>query len=165
MLNSEILKNNLDLESIITKRPATQLDTDFAKKVHHQAYHDVIVRQFGSFDEKIQDDYFFKTWNPEYFDILLYNGVDIGYFSVKYYSDHFFVNEFALLTEFHGKGIGTYVLKELIQEAITKKLPIKLQVLKQNFAQNLYRKLGFKDIESDETHIIMEFNPGEIVIE
>lgn len=35
----------------ITSRPATDADTDFARDVHHAAYRDVVIRQFGTWDD------------------------------------------------------------------------------------------------------------------
>lgn len=33
-------------------RVATEEDIEFARKVHHEAYHDTVVAQFGTWDEK-----------------------------------------------------------------------------------------------------------------
>ena len=46
----------------LTLRLATDADKAFARHVHHQAYHDVIVRQFGEWNEAEQDAYFDSTW-------------------------------------------------------------------------------------------------------
>lgn len=161
MFNKEKELNNQEMEPIITKRPATDADTEFAKNVHHTAYHDVIVRQFGSFDEKMQDDFFFKTWKPETHEIIISDGVDAGYFSIESFSDHIFAHELVLLPEFQGKGIGSKLLKEVLRKAKTNNIPVQLQVLKENSAQDLYRRLGFKETGSNATHIQMEFNPDE----
>lgn len=144
----------------ITKRPATEADTEFARKTHHVAYHDVIVRQFGVFDEKIQDEFFVKSWKPETYEILLSEGVKVGYSSIEHLPDYIFVHGLVLSPEFQGRGIGSKILKEVIEEAKKKNIPIRLQVLKENQAQHLYRRLGFRDIGLTDTHIQMEFDPN-----
>lgn len=145
---------------VISKRPATNADTEFARKVHHLAFHDVIVRQFGVFDEATQDEYFFKIWNPEFYQILSCDDIEAGYLCVMYLEDSILAHEMVLLPEFQGKKIGSTVLKELIEESETKNIPIRLQVLRENVAQNLYTRLGFEEYESDEKHIKMIFFPN-----
>jgi hypothetical protein len=44
----------------ITKRPAENFDTEFVRHVHHLAYRDVVIRQYGAWDEKVQDEFFAK---------------------------------------------------------------------------------------------------------
>ena len=44
------------------RRPVAQADTEFARNAHHQAYHDVVVRQFGTWDEALQDKFFDGDW-------------------------------------------------------------------------------------------------------
>lgn len=150
-----------DFEEIkkIEKRPAQEKDNLFARETHHTAYRDVIVRQFGNFDQGMQDDFFDKSWKPENHEILLSNKQKIGYCSIDRYDNYFHVHELVLSPEFQGKGLGSKILNDLINEARDKKVSIKLQVLKENRAQHLYRKLGFQDIGTTDTHIQMEFNP------
>lgn len=158
----EMSQNKIEnMEAQITRRIATEADTEFARKTHHAAYHDVIVRQFGNFDEKMQDDFFAKSWKPETHEILLSDGAEAGYCFIEHFPDHIFAHELVLSLEFQGKGIGSNLLKEVIEEAKAKNIPVKLQVLKENQAQHLYRKLGFKDTGITDTHIEMEFNPSE----
>ena len=149
------------MENQITRRAATENDTEFARRTHHAAYHDVIVRQFGSFDEKAQDEFFAKGWNPETHEVLLRGNSEVGYCSIERFPDHILAHELVLSPEFQGRGIGSKILGELLDEARAKHIPIKLQVLKENREQYLYRKLGFKDAGSTDTHIEMEFNPDK----
>jgi ribosomal protein S18 acetylase RimI-like enzyme len=153
---SDFLEN---VESRLTKRPATEADTEFARKTHHTSYRDVIVKQFGDFEEKVQDEFFAKSWKPETHQILLYGDEECGYFSYEVFDDHIFAHELVLLPAFQGKGIGSQVLQDLMEEAKRRGLPVRLQVLRENKAQHLYRKLGFKDAGSTDTHIQMEFDP------
>ena len=40
---------------LLERRPATSSDTEFARISHHAAYRDVVRRQFGAWDEALQD--------------------------------------------------------------------------------------------------------------
>jgi len=157
--NKKDFQEKEDLENKITTRIATEADTDFARKTHHAAYHDVIERQFGSFDEKLQDDFFSKSWKPKTFEILLRGDKEAGYCSIEYTPNHIFIHELVLLPQFQGKGIGSHVLQKVIEESKITSIPAKLQVLKRNQAQHLYRKMGFKDTGQTDTHFEMEFRP------
>ncbi|MFZ2523298.1 MAG: GNAT family N-acetyltransferase [Minisyncoccia bacterium] len=149
------------MNEIITKRPAEKNDFEFAKNVHHLAYHDVVLKQFGSWDEKMQDGFFERSWIPETHQIIYFNNVPAGYCSFINYPDHIFASELVILPEFQGKGIGSKLLTNLIKESDEKSIPIKLQVFKQNRAQELYRRLGYKDVEEEGTHIKMEYVPSK----
>jgi ribosomal protein S18 acetylase RimI-like enzyme len=148
------------MEAQITKRNATAEDTDFARDIHHKAYHDVIIRQFGSWDETMQDNFFKKGWRPETHEIILSGDSSCGYCSIEYNSEQIYLHELVLSPDFQGKGIGSKILKELIEESKQKNIPIRLQVLKENQAQHLYRKLGFNDKKKTDTHFEMEFDPS-----
>jgi ribosomal protein S18 acetylase RimI-like enzyme len=140
----------------VTKRKATETDTFFAKQTLKSAYRDVAVKQFGKWDEGMQEKWHKETWLPKPNDIILCDGFPCGYCSIEYKPDHIFVNELVIAPEFQNRGIGTQVLSELISEAKEKKLPIRLQVLKENKARFLYQRLGFKDTGTTETHLQME---------
>lgn len=155
----ETPKNKTETPSI-NRRPATAEDTELALKIHHAAYHDVIVRQFGNFDEKEQDQYFAKSWNPETFEIIESEKDSAGYCSIERAPDYIFAHELVIKPEFQGKGIGSQLLKEIIAEANTRNVPIKLQVLKENKAQDLYKKFGFTQTGETDTHVLMEFGPA-----
>lgn len=108
---------NIEKVPEITRRPATNEDKDFARKIHHSAYHDVIVRQFGNWDYLIQDGFFNNEWSPEKYEIILSDESTSGYCSIERKTDHIFVRELVLSPDSQGKGVGTKILKELIEES------------------------------------------------
>jgi ribosomal protein S18 acetylase RimI-like enzyme len=147
------------LENIITKRIATAADTEFVRELHRRAYHDVVVRQFGSWDDKIQEIFFNRVWIPEKFNILECNGAPCGVTSIYNKEHYIYVEELVILPEFQGQGIGSKVLEEVIHESNQTGTPVRLDVLKENQAQHLYRRVGFKDIDETNTHFVMEYTP------
>jgi ribosomal protein S18 acetylase RimI-like enzyme len=68
--------------------------------------------------------------------------------------------DIALLPEFRGRGIGGGQLASLIQQCRAEKLPLRLQVLKENPAQRLYERLGFNKTSEDQMYIQMEKLPS-----
>src|SRR5947209_1183088 len=126
----------------VTRRPALETDTDFARLVHHQAYRDVSERQFGPWNEKEQDEYFNGDWNPAAFDIVLCDGIPCGYMHVEDRDHDIHVDELVLLSEFQGQGIGSSLLREVMERASRRGVPVGLQTFRVNRALNLYDRLG-----------------------
>ena len=64
----------------------------------------------------------------------------------------------SLLPEYRGKGIGTALMQSM-QEIVSKQgyKGISLSVQKQNYATNMYRKLGFNTIENKDEELIMVY--------
>jgi len=67
--------------------------------------------------------------------------------------------DIALLTEQRGRGIGSGLLRELIQQCSRDGVPLRLQVLKVNPALRLYERLGFRQTSEDQMYLQMERRP------
>ncbi len=156
LLNNMENEINMENKLELNRRPAEEKDTEFARQVHHRAYHDVVVRQFGSFEEKAQDKFFESAWKGSKHEIIYANGKPCGYFSMDESENEITLHELVLLPEFQGEGIGSKILSEVIEVAKVKNIPIRLEVLKENKAGELYRRLGFKQNGETETHFQME---------
>jgi ribosomal protein S18 acetylase RimI-like enzyme len=127
----------------ITRRRAVAGDVEFARRVHHEAYRDVVVRQFGRWDEGLQNRFFMEGWKSELTEIVLCDGVPCGCLSVVERAAGVVVRNIALLPEFQGRGIGTGLLAEVMERAGERGVPVRLDVLHQNRARKLYERIGF----------------------
>ncbi len=143
----------------VSLRPATQSDTEFARRVHHRAYHDIVVAQFGDWNETVQDRLFESDWSTPGFEVITYEGVACGYTCVEDREQDIHVRELALLPRFQGKGIGTSILQGAMERAAERNVPIRLGVLRKNRALQMYRKLGFEETSDTETHVTLEWRP------
>jgi ribosomal protein S18 acetylase RimI-like enzyme len=145
----------------VTRRPATDSDADFAREAHHKAYHDVVVRQFGAWDESAQDSFFNKDWSSAEHEILLCDGAPRGYVSVEEYPDYIHVRELVVPPEYRGRGIGSSFLSLVLEQATARQVPVRLGVLHENHAASLYRRLGFREYDRTETHILMQWDDND----
>lgn len=134
-----------------------QNDYEFGRLVHHSVYRDVVTRQFGSWDEGVQNGFFKEGWNRAPHKIIIVDGVPAGVFSVAVNSEHVFLSELQILPEYQGRGLGSQIIKQQMQDAKSLKLPLRLQVLRENKAQQLYRRLGFDVTETTDIHVKMEW--------
>jgi len=46
----------------ISRRPATPADESIARELHERGYRDVVVRQFGSWNQEQQQHFFAEKW-------------------------------------------------------------------------------------------------------
>jgi GNAT superfamily N-acetyltransferase len=142
----------------ITYREADKdADLEFGRMVHHSAYRDVVTRQFGSWDESMQDGFFQEGWGRAPHKLVLLDEVPIGVLSTAVTADHLFLSELQILPKYQGQGLGTVIVTELINYSKSLGLPLRLQVLRENTAQRLYRRLGFVVVETTDFHVKMEW--------
>jgi len=148
----------------LTLKTATGADKEFARTVHHRAYRDVVVRQFGEWNNEEQDMYFESTWSKYDSQIILLNQQPVGYWSVEYSPLEIHLHQFLLLPEYQGKRIGSHLLRWLISQSVSRNIPIRLRVFRESDAYRLYAKMGFMATSTSEEHIVMEFVPTQLKI-
>ena len=68
--------------------------------------------------------------------------------------------DIALLTEHRNHGIGAQLLRDLISKCESERLPLRLQVTKNNPARHLYERLGFVLTGEDPMYYEMERKPA-----
>lgn len=90
-------------------------------------------------------------------DVIRCDGVDVGFVVVEDHGDLWWIEMIAIAPAHRGKGIGTAVLEELIEDA---PVPLQLSVLRANpRARALYERLGFQVISEDDERLRMSIRP------
>jgi ribosomal protein S18 acetylase RimI-like enzyme len=143
----------------VTTRPATVADTEFARRVHHAAYRDVVERQFGPWDAAAQDSFFASNWGGAAFEILLADGVPCGYVCIedREAEADVHVRELVIAPDYQGRGIGTALLRGAQARARARGVPVHLGTFTQNRALALYRRLGFRELERTDRHVLLRW--------
>ncbi len=88
--------------------------------------------------------------------IIALHGRDIGVLSVKRDADVVFVDKVLILPDYQRWGIGTHLMRAVLDEAAGQGLPVSLHVLKVNPARGLYERLGFTVTGEMGTAYVME---------
>ena len=145
----------------VDRRCATPDDESLARRLHESGYRDVVVRQFGKWDSEQQEGFFVAKWFPEKYAILLCNQVPCGYLWVEDTEDSVTIMEIVVLPEYHNRGIGSQVLKEEMARARARGVPVMLRVLKESRAISLYSRLGLREYDRTETHILMKWEDNQ----
>ncbi len=137
---------------------------DYIYKIKKSLYADYVIENYGKWEENKQIE-FFETYinnNKNHIYIIISNKQNIGFLDYQVNNKMVEINNICIDKKHQGKGIGTYILKNIINSNLDK--TISLQVFIQNKkAINLYTKLGFKIIQSSKTHhtMLLEKTPNK----
>jgi len=137
-------------------RRATPEDSEFAYRVKKTTLAEY-VRQVWGWDEDEQRRLHQRRFASQDFQVIVVSGADVGILALSRKSDRLRVNQLLVLPDYQGRGIGTACMKQVIEDATGRRLPVRLQVLKVNRrAIEFYRRLGFSDTGVDDTHVQLE---------
>lgn len=148
---------------ITYRRADPKDDFEFGKMLHHAAYHDVVVRQFGTWDRRMQDRFFVDGWNRSPHLIVLLDGIPVGAVSFGDIEDYSYIHEIQILPEYQGRGIGSQFLRERIEAARSVGKSLKLKALRENKAKHLYLRMGFVSYEENVVEIKMVWRSPQIL--
>ena len=108
--------------------------------------------QYGARKQHYQSHY-----HNSIHQIITLDSYDVGMIHYCEKEDEIRLIDIAVMPEFQNKGVGTTLLKELINFAKKWKKPLRLSVLKYNpKALRLYERLGFSVISEDAMYKMME---------
>ena len=137
---------------------------EFIYQTKKNAYKQYVEANWGAWNEEDQRRYFNNfiesvagdTW------IIQMNGKDIGFYNGMTLEDGSYeIGNICIIPEYQGKGIGTQVLKDIME--LHKGQDLHIQYFKQNPVGKLYERLGFQSNGETEFHYQM-FKPKEIVL-
>jgi len=104
-----------------------------------------------------QDKYYREQFRDAEFSVMKLAGRPIGRLYVDRREDEIRIIDIALLPEHRGKGIGSRVMKSLLDEGKNSGKPVRIHVEKNNPALRLYHRLGFTKIEDRGVYDLMEW--------
>lgn len=93
------------------------------------------------------------------FEVLEVDGRSIGRLYVARWPQEIRLMDLALVAEYRGRGIGTALLRELIDEGGRSRRPLTVHVERMNPANRLYERLGFRLKEDKGVYLLLERPP------
>lgn len=106
------------------------------------------------------------SWNEAYHEELFFlSGLRrisnqdqrIGYIGVREERGVVVLDRFCLMKEKQGQGIGTQVMRLILEEKQNQGKPVVVEVLKGNPVFRLYERLGFKKVSEDDILLTLRF--------
>ena len=107
-----------------------------------------------------QQNWYRTAYPQAAWEIVELDNAPVGRMIVVRGRDSITLVDIALLGEHRGKGIGSGLLCELVEQGREANVPVRLQVLKTNPAARLYLRLGFITTAEDQLYLQMEKSPG-----
>src|SRR2546423_4591014 len=90
-----------------------------------------------------QDAYYHEHYDGATFDVIELDGGPVGRLYVARWEHEIRIVDIALLPEHRDRGIGTALIRALLDEAAAAGKPLSIHVEKHNPARRLYERLGF----------------------
>jgi ribosomal protein S18 acetylase RimI-like enzyme len=148
-------KARIGASVMLLLRPASTDDTEFLWRVQRSALGPYVTVQFGT-NEAQQRAFFDRHFDVPAHQIVRVNGTDAGYLAYRRREDHVYLVNVALLPRFQSRGIGSLLIRRVLNEADASGLPVRLRVLRSNArARDLYARFGFAVTGHTADHYVM----------
>jgi ribosomal protein S18 acetylase RimI-like enzyme len=157
-----------DLPAGIALRPVGASDRDFLLRVYASTREEELRLVDWSAEQKAafvrmqfdaQDAYYREHYHPATFDVIEVADEPVGRLSVARWEDEIRIVDVALLPEHRGRGIGTSVIRALLDEAAASGRRLSIHVERNNPAKALYERLGFAEVADRGVYVLMEATP------
>ena len=138
-------------------RPATSADYGFLYDLHKAAIRPSVEATWD-WDEAWQQDYFAQKFDASKRQIIVVDDQDIGVLILEEREGAVYIGLIEVLPAFQGRGIGTAVIQDILDQEHEQNRPIMLHVLKTNEAgKRLYERLGFAVTAVEEIKYKMQY--------
>jgi ribosomal protein S18 acetylase RimI-like enzyme len=137
----------------ISFRPARPDDFGYCAKLYFAAMGHTSRELQLDLDAHVAD--FRKRWDVAEVRIVLRDGVDVGWLQTRTENGALFVAQLFVDAAAQGQGIGTAVMRQIIEEAACAQQGVTLGVVKTNPALRLYQRLGFRTTHDDDRKFYM----------
>jgi ribosomal protein S18 acetylase RimI-like enzyme len=156
---------------MITLRPAVDGDYDFMRLLYHAARAEEM--QHFPFDEAQKaaflDQQFaaqFEHYGIHYptceRNIIESDGQPIGRMWIDEWKDQIRLVDIAFMPEWRGSGLGTRLLRQLLDRGAAAGKPVTIHVEAFNPALRLYQRLGFQQVDTNGVHLLMRWTPPQV---
>jgi ribosomal protein S18 acetylase RimI-like enzyme len=115
----------------------------------------------GGWDEEYQKKYFDEHFILSNYRIITMDGKDIGAVSIEEQESSVHICEIQILPLYQGRGIGTCIIKDIINDTKSKGMFVSLGVPKTNLrARKLYERVGLLVEGETKNHYLMTNRRG-----
>ena len=142
----------------ITLRKACDDDVAFSRNLYFETMRGIIERLFG-WDEKREEKNFARFFKLDEVRIITADGQDVGWIQEQISEGSINLGSFYVAPAMQGRGIGTRVLRMLLEGAAKESKVMTLAVVKINPARQFYEKRGFRTTHEDEHKFYMTADP------
>lgn len=143
-----------------TLRPATAGDYAWLWELKRLTMREYVEQTWGYWDEAAQEAFFRRSYRSDTVQLVLVEGRNAGLLHVERERSDLFLANIQIHPAFQNRGLGSAVIRTVLDSARSLQLPVRLQVLQVNrAAQQLYLRLGFTVATQTPTHVVMRWMP------
>jgi len=109
------------------------------------------IEKTWGWEDKWQQEYFARKFDPRKRQIIVIDEQDAGVIALEHRVEEHYLALIEILPVFQRSGVGTSIMRWLIDIAHKDGFPISLHVLKVNVpARQLYERLGFAVVQEED---------------
>jgi GNAT superfamily N-acetyltransferase len=149
-------------------RRARTEDEPILFALYRDAMRDYVAETWG-WDEHWQRAHFFQAYVPANHTVILRDAVQgagraqneerlVGRICLTRHWRRIFLRDIELVASERNRGLGTAIVRAVLELARTEHRAVELLVLKCNPAQRLYERLGFSAIADDGARLTMRYD-------
>jgi ribosomal protein S18 acetylase RimI-like enzyme len=138
-------------------RPAEPGDFTFCQRTYFEPMR-ATIEKLGLDEERYRVN-FANQWRVKEVRIVLMEGEVIGWLQTAATDDALFLAQLFVDTRFQRRGIGSRLMRILIEEAARENRAVTLGVVKTNPVRRLYERLGFRVTHEDQYKFYMRRQP------
>jgi ribosomal protein S18 acetylase RimI-like enzyme len=118
------------------------------------------VEATWDWDDRAQEVLFDESFAPERCRIIQVAGEDAGVLTVEESEQQIWLELIEIHPRWQRAGIGTSIVRSLLQRGAETRKPVSLRVLRTNTsARSLYERLGFAAVREDEVRTYLRADP------
>ncbi|MEU5481563.1 GNAT family N-acetyltransferase [Streptomyces mirabilis] len=118
------------------------------------------LERLGRFDERRVRRRLRESFSPGHTSVVIVDGDFAGCVTLRLAEDGLWLEHFYLVPDLQGRGLGSAVLRALLDRTDTDGLPVRLNVLQGSAARRLYERHGFTVEVQDPIDVFMVRRPG-----
>jgi ribosomal protein S18 acetylase RimI-like enzyme len=158
---------------LVTLRPLDDADGPFALSVYASTREEELApipwddeqkAAFVAMQFAAQSAHYAQHYDGMTSDVVLVDGEPAGRLLVARWAREIRIVDITLLPAFRGRGAGSELLAELIDEATEMDKRLSIHVERENRALALYERLGFEPVGETGVYLRMEWDPARAAL-
>lgn len=153
----------------VTLRPATPADYHFMRLLYGSTREEE-MKQFP-FDEFRKKEFLDQQFGAQYQHYQLHyptcekniiekDGQPVGRLWVDEWRDQIRLVDIALMPEHRGSGIGSALVRDVLDRGAKAGKPVTIHVESYNPALRMYERLGFRKVDTNGVYFLMRWEPA-----
>jgi ribosomal protein S18 acetylase RimI-like enzyme len=124
-------------------------------------WNDAQKAAFVTMQFRAQHAHYMAVYPHASFQIVLMDGRPVGRLYLNRGAEEFRIIDIAILPESRGMGLGTSLIRAILDEAAARRVPVTIHVEIFNRARRLYDRLGFRRTADAGVYHLLTWSPAE----